>query len=289
MGIDPIVRRHDQVDLMDPHAVDTLFADERPTHVYVAAAKVGGIVANRDLPVDFARDNVLIQTNVLDAAHRHGVEKLLLLGSSCIYPRDCPQPIREDYLLTGPLEATNEPYALAKILGVRMCAGYRRQHGDDFIAAMPTNLYGPGDNYDPEHSHVVPALIRRLHEAARDQLDEVPIWGTGTPRREFLHVDDLADACVFLMDRYSSDEHINVGWGQDISIAELAQLIAEVVGFEGQLTFDTSKPDGTPRKLLDTSKINDLGWSASTPLRDGLQSTYTSFLRDVARDPRPVA
>jgi GDP-L-fucose synthase len=288
-GIEPIVRTHAELDLTDHDAVDAFFAEARPTHVYVAAAKVGGIVANRDFPVDFARDNVLIQTNVLEAAHQHDVTKLLLLGSSCIYPRECPQPIREDYLLTGPLEPTNEPYALAKILGVRMCEGYRRQHGRDFISAMPTNLYGPGDNYDPMHSHVIPGLMRRFHEAARAGVDTVTLWGTGTPRREFLHVDDLAAACTFLMEHYSEAQHINVGWGKDVSIAELATLIADVVGFDGEIELDTTKPDGTPRKLLDTQRINALGWQPAIELRDGLETTYASFLNDVAREARPIA
>ncbi len=288
-GIEPIVRTHAELDLTDSTAVDAFFAEERPTHVYLAAAKVGGIVANRDFPVDFARDNVLIQTAVLEAAHHHEVTKLLFLGSSCIYPRECPQPIREDYLLTGPLEPTNEPYALAKILGVRMCEGYRRQHGRDFISAMPTNLYGPGDNYDPEHSHVIPGMLRRFHEAARRGDEQVVIWGTGTPRREFMHVDDLADACVFLMDHYSDASHVNVGWGEDVSIAELARVIAAVVGFEGELVLDPTRPDGTPRKLLDTSRINALGWRPSVALRDGLESTYEAFLADVAQEARPLA
>lgn len=288
-GIEAIVRTRSELDLADAGAVDAFFASERPTHVYMAAAKVGGIIANRDLPVDFARDNLLIQTNVFEAAHRADVTKLLFLGSSCIYPRECPQPIQEDYLLTGPLEPTNEPYALAKILGVRMCEGYRRQHGRDFISVMPTNLYGPGDNYDPEHSHVIPGMLRRFHEAARRGDEQVVIWGTGTPRREFLHVDDLADACVFLMDSYSEAQHINVGWGSDVSIAELARTIADVVGFEGDLVLDPTKPDGTPRKLLDTSRLNALGWRASIELREGLESTYETFLCEVAREARPIA
>lgn len=276
-GITPIVRTSAELDLRDAAAVDAFFAQEQPTHVYLAAAKVGGIVANRDFPVDFARDNVLIQTAVLEAAHRHDVTKLLFLGSSCIYPRECPQPIREDYLLTGPLEPTNEPYALAKILGVRMCEGYRRQFGRDFISVMPTNLYGPGDNYDPEHSHVIPGLLRRFHEAAARGDEQVVIWGTGTPRREFLHVDDLADACAFLMERYDEAQHINVGWGEDVSIAELARMVADVVGYEGELVQDATRPDGTPRKLLDTTRINALGWRPSIALRDGLESTYAAF------------
>jgi GDP-L-fucose synthase len=281
-GIEPIVRTHAEVDLTDAGAVEGFFAEERPTHVYLAAAKVGGILANRDLPVDFARENVLLQTNVLEAAHRHDVSKLLFLGSSCIYPRECPQPIREEYLLTGPLELTNEPYALAKILGMRMCEGYCRQFGRSFISAMPTNLYGPGDNFDPEHSHVLPALIRRFHEAKEQGDESVVIWGTGAPLREFLHVDDLADACVFLMDHYDEPQHVNVGSGEEVSIAELARLVAEAVGYEGALEFDASKPDGTPRKLLDSGRLGALGWRSSIALRDGISETYDWFCSEMS-------
>ncbi|MCW2961259.1 MAG: GDP-L-fucose synthetase [Thermoleophilia bacterium] len=277
-GIEPIIRTHAELDLTDPRAVEAFFAAERPTSVYLAAAKVGGIIANRDFPVDFGRDNLLIQTHVMEAAHRHDVEKLTFLGSSCIYPRDCPQPIKEEYLLTGPLEPSNEPYALAKIIGVRMCQAYCRQHGRDFISVMPTNLYGPGDNFDPELSHVIPGMLRRFHEAKLSGADEVVIWGTGTPRREFLHVDDMADATVHLARTYSGAEHVNVGWGEDVTISDLARTIAEVVGFDGALRFDTSKPDGTPRKLLDTSALSSLGWKPSIALRAGLDTTYSWFV-----------
>lgn len=276
-GITPIVRTHAELDLTDARSVEAFFAAERPTTVYLAAARVGGIVANRDFPVDFGRDNLMIQTNVLESAHRSDVAKLVFLGSSCIYPRECPQPIREDYLLTGPLEPTNEPYALAKIMGVRMCQAYRAQFGHDFISVMPTNLYGPGDNFDPEHSHVIPGLMRRVHEAQRGGIDRVTIWGTGTPRREFMHVDDMADAAVFLARNYSGAQHVNVGWGRDVAIGELAQAIANTVGYEGVLEFDTSKPDGTPRKLLDTTKLASLGWKPVIELTDGLRETYEWF------------
>lgn len=281
-GIEPIVRTRTELDLTVAGAVDEFFAQERPTHVYLAAAKVGGIIANRDFPVEFGRDNVLIQSNIMESAHQHDVSKLLLLGSSCIYPRDSPQPIREEYLLTGPLEPTNEPYALSKIFGSRMCEAYRRQHGRDYVSVMPTNLYGPGDNFDPEGSHVIPGLLRRFHEAKLAGADSVTVWGTGQPRREFLHVDDLADACVFVMENWSEPEHINIGWGRDISIGELAQAVADVVGFEGMLEFDTSKPDGTPRKMLDTTRLSDLGWSPSIELGDGLAETWDWYLGALA-------
>jgi GDP-L-fucose synthase len=245
--------------------------------VFVAAAKVGGIHANDTYPADFIRDNLQIQTNLVDAAYRHATKKLLFLGSSCIYPKHAPQPMREDSLLTGPLEPTNEWYAIAKIAGVKMCQAYRRQYGFDAISVMPTNLYGPGDNFDLNDSHVLPALIRKFDEAHRQGAPAVEIWGTGTPRREFLHVDDLAHACIFLMEKYSDDQLINVGWGKDVSIAELANIIAETVGFRGQLKFDATKPDGTPRKLLDTSRINRLGWYPSIELRDGIRSTIDWF------------
>ena len=259
--------------------------DRRPQGVFVAAAKVGGIVANRDFPADFLYDNLMIEANVIHASHRCGVEKLLFLGSSCIYPKHAPQPMRESDLLTGPLEPTNEWYAIAKIAGVKLCQAYRRQYGDDFISAMPTNLYGPGDNFDLASSHVLPALMRKAHEAAQSGGSAVEVWGTGAPRREFLHVDDLADACVFLMKHYSADEHVNVGSGQEVSIRELTELIARVVGFRGGFAFDPSRPDGTPRKLLDTAKLGALGWSARIGLEEGIAQTYRWYCenRDFVR------
>jgi GDP-L-fucose synthase len=254
--------------------VNDWFSTNNIEHVYLAAAKVGGIHANSTYPAEFIATNLAIQQNVIHAAWEHGVQKLLFLGSSCIYPRDAAQPMREDALLSGPLEPTNEWYAIAKIAGIKMCQAYRQQYGFNAISLMPTNLYGPGDNFDLENSHVLPALIRKFHEAKEAGADAVEVWGTGTPQREFLHVDDLADACAFLMENYDSGEIVNVGWGKDISIGELAHLIAEVVGFEGELAFDSSKPDGTPRKLLDTSRLSSLGWSPSISLRDGIEETY---------------
>jgi len=267
-----------QVDLRNQAAVNEFFAAMRPDRVFLAAARVGGIFANDTEPARFLADNLQIQTNVIDAAYRNGTRKLLFLGSSCIYPKHAAQPMAEDCLLTGPLEPTNEWYAIAKIAGLKMCQAYRRQYGFNAISAMPTNLYGPGDNFDLRHSHVLPALVRRFHEAKEARQPEVTIWGTGTPRREFLHVDDLAAACVFLMRTYEGETALNVGWGKDIAIAELAALIGETVGYTGRLTFDTSKPDGTPRKLLDVSRLSALGWSAGISLRDGLASTYKWFL-----------
>ena len=275
---DLVLRTRDELDLRDNGAVRAFFEAERPTHVILAAAKVGGILANSRYPVDFLRDNLAIELNVIDAAHAAGVRKLLFLGSSCIYPKFAQQPIREEYLLTGALEPTNEPYAIAKIAGIKLCEAYRRQYGADFITAMPTNLYGPGDNFDLETSHVLPALIRRFHEAKLRGATSVTLWGTGSPRREFLHVDDLADACLHLMRRYSADGTINVGTGEDVTIRELAELIREVVGYEGEIEFDTSMPDGTPRKLLDVSKLTGLGWKARIPLREGIQETYRWYL-----------
>jgi GDP-L-fucose synthase len=248
--------------------------------VFLAAAKVGGIFANDRYPADFLYDNLMIEANVIQAAHLIGVEKLLFLGSSCIYPKFAPQPITEDALLAGPLEPTNEWYAIAKIAGVKLCQAYRRQHARDFISAMPTNLYGSGDNYDLNTSHVIPALLRKAHDAKLSGAPSLEIWGTGKPLREFLHVDDCADACVFLMNRYSADEHVNVGSGVDLSIADLAKLVCEVVGFDGELHFDTSKPDGTPRKLMSSEKLKALGWVASIELRNGLQAAYQSMLTE---------
>lgn len=273
-----ITRDRVQLDLAEAAAVDAFFAEQRPEFVFMAAARVGGIHANNTCPVEFLRDNLLLQTHVISAAHRHGVRKLLFLGSSCIYPRDAPQPMTEESLLTGPLEPTNQWYAIAKIAGIKLCQAYRRQYGFDAISVMPTNLYGPGDNFHPEDSHVLPALIRRFHEARQAGLDEVVVWGTGTPRREFLYVDDLADACLFLMQHYSDEAPINVGVGQDIAIAGLAALVAGVTGFGGRVRYDTTRPDGTARKLLDVSRINALGWRARTGLREGLTSTCRWFV-----------
>ena len=277
-----IAKTRQELDLLNQSAVDRFFAAERPEYVFLAAAKVGGILANSTQPAEFIYENLLVQINVIDAAYRHGAKKLLFLGSSCIYPKFAPQPIREDALLTSPLEPTNEPYAIAKIAGLKMAEAYRKQYGFDAISLMPTNLYGPHDNFDPESSHVVPALIRRFHEAAQRNSPEVTLWGTGTVRREFLHVDDLADACVFLMQNYDRPEIINVGTGEDVTIRELAELIAEITGFRGRIVQDTSKPDGTPRKLLDVSRLNALGWRARINLREGLEQTYRWFTTHIA-------
>lgn len=271
------------LDLMDQAATRAWFADNRPDAVFVAAAKVGGILANNTYPADFLYDNLMIEANVIEAAYRHGVEKLLFLGSSCIYPKFAPQPISEDALLTGSLEPTNEWYAIAKIAGIKLAQAYRKQHGCDFISAMPTNLYGPGDNFDLASSHVLPALLRKAHEAKLAGDPALTIWGSGSPRREFLHVDDLADACIFLMTHYSGDAHVNVGCGEDIPILELAQLIAKIVGFEGEISRDLIKPDGTPRKLLDVSELERMGWRASIGLEEGIASTYRWFLDHVAK------
>ena len=275
---DLVLRTRSEADLTDAAQVDRLFARERPTHVFVAAARVGGILANSTYPADFIRDNLAIELNVISAAHRHGVEKLLFLGSSCIYPKHAPQPMKEEHLLTGPLEPTNEAYAVAKIAGIKLCQAYHAQHGSRFISLMPTNLYGPNDNFDLETSHVLPALIRKFHEAKASDAAEVVVWGSGRPRREFLHVDDLAHACVHLMETYDDPDLVNVGTGQDLSIRELAELVRDVVGFEGELVFDRSKPDGTPRKLLDVSRLASLGWAASIGLREGIEDTYRWFL-----------
>jgi GDP-L-fucose synthase len=273
-----LLRPKADLDLRDQAAVEQFFVAERPEFVMLAAAKVGGIHANNTYPADFLRDNLQIQSNVIDAAYRHGVRKLLFLGSSCIYPKLAPQPMPESCLLTGALEPTNQWYAIAKIAGVLMCQAYRRQYGFNAIAPMPTNLYGPGDNFDLQTSHVLPALIRKFHDAKVRGEREVIVWGTGTPRREFLHVDDLADACLFLMREYEDGTPINVGWGEDVTIRELAQLVQEAVGFSGQLRFDPGKPDGAPRKLLDTSRLRAHGWAPRIGLRDGIASTYRWFL-----------
>lgn len=270
------------LDLTRESQVREFFAEHRPQYVFLAAAKVGGIIANDTYPADFIRDNLAIQTNVIDAAYRNGVLKLLFLGSNCVYPKQADQPVREEYLLTGSLEPTNEWYAIAKIAGLKMCQAYRRQYGFNAISAMPVNLYGPGDNFSLKAAHVLPALIRKFHEAKQRNDFEVEVWGTGKPRREFLHVDDLADACVFLMERYESEYWINVGWGRDESIKDLAETIAQIVGYRGSLRFDTSKPDGTPRKLLDTSRLNELGWRPRIGLEAGIRATYAWFLENQA-------
>ncbi len=271
------------VDLTRQAETEDWLAEHRPDAVVMAAARVGGILANDTYPADFLWDNLAMEANVIRAAHRAGVEKLLFLGSSCIYPREAPQPMGEDALLTGPLEPTNEWYAVAKIAGIKLCQAYRRQHGADFISAMPTNLYGPGDNFDLESSHVVPALIRKAHEAKVRGDDAMVLWGSGTPRREFLHVEDCADALVFLLQHYSGESHVNVGTGTEVTIAELAETVCRVVGFEGRLAHDTSKPDGMPRKLLDVSRLTALGWTAKTPLEQGLADTYAWYLENVAQ------
>ena len=269
-----LLRTSAELDLREQAAVRQFFATERPKYVFLAAAKVGGIWANQTSPADFIRDNLQIQTNVIDAAYHSGVQKLLFLGSSCIYPKFAEQPIREQSLLSGSLEPTNEFYAIAKIAGLKMCAAYRRQYAFDAISAMPTNLYGPGDNFNPETSHVIPALLRKFHAAKMHGEKEVVVWGTGAPRREFLHVDDLASACLHLMQNYSAEGCVNVGCGEDLSILELAGLVADVTEFGGRIVFDDSRPDGTPRKLLDTSLLDSLGWAPSIPLRQGLEETY---------------
>src|SRR5271170_4847431 len=279
-----VLRSHDELDLTDLEATRRFFSQERPEYVFLAAAKVGGILANSTYPADFIRDNLRIQTNVIESSHRNGVKRLLFLGSSCIYPKLCPQPIKEEYLLTGPLEATNRAYALAKIAGIEMCWSYNRQYGTQFLAAMPTNLYGPGDNFDLTKSHVLPALIRKAVEAKAAGEKKMVVWGTGMPRRELLYSDDLAEACVFLMnlpdDRFqtllNSEEPplINIGTGHDLSVRELAELVCRVIGFSGALEFDTTKPDGTPQKLMDSSRIHALGWHARTTLEEGIRRTY---------------
>lgn len=272
--------KRSEMDLRDQAAVNSWFAQARPQVVFLAAAKVGGIVANNTLRAEFIYENIVIATNIIHAAHVVKTEKLMFLGSSCIYPRLAAQPLREDSLLTGPLEPTNEPYAIAKIAGIKMVEAYRSQYGSDFINVMPTNLYGPGDNYHPEYSHVVAALIRRFHEAKETRAPNVVVWGTGTPKREFLYVDDMADACVHLMRNYSGEDLINIGIGEDITIAEFARVVADTVGYEGEIVFDPSKPDGTPRKLLDVGKLAKFGWRATTRLDDGIKLAYQAFLKE---------
>ena len=281
-----IGRSRQSLDLRDKHGVERFFVEEKPEYVFLAAARVGGIVANDSYPADFIRDNLQIQTNVIDGSWRHGVKKLCFLGSSCVYPRLSPQPIKEESLLSGPLEPTNEWYAVAKIAGIKMCQAYARQHEFNAISIMPTNLYGRDDNFDLETSHVVPALIRKFHEAKKANAGDVTVWGSGNPLREFLYVDDLADAACFLMDEYDSPEIINVGCGKDVRIAELAELIQSVVGFEGEIVFDRSKPDGTPRKLLDVSKQSSLGWRPRINLGDGLRLTYAWYLEQASSGKR---
>jgi len=275
-----IVRSRQETDLENQSAVLKLFLEEKPEYVFMAAAKVGGILANSTYPVDFIRSNLMVQNNIIDASFFSGVKKLQFLGSSCIYPKLCPQPIKEEYLLTGALEPTNEFYAIAKIAGIKMCQAYHRQHGFNAISLMPTNLYGPGDNFDLNSSHVMPALIRKFHDAKLAGKKEVVMWGTGTPMREFLHVDDLAEACVHLMQTYNDPEIVNVGTGEDVTIRELAEIVKKVVGFDGEIVQDLTKPDGTPRKLLDVSKLHGLGWKHRTDLEKGIESTYSWFLEN---------
>jgi GDP-L-fucose synthase len=282
-GCEMIVAGREVVDLLRQEAVERFMAAQRPDAIFFAAAKVGGIFANDSQPADFLYDNLVIETNIINAAYRNGVAKLLFLGSSCIYPKDADQPIREDALLTGPLEPTNEWYAIAKIAGIKLAQAFRKQYGADFISAMPTNLYGPGDNYDLSSSHVLPALLRKAHEAKAAGADHITIWGTGTPRREFLHADDCADACVFLMKTYSGFEHVNVGSGEDITILKLADLVCRVVGFDGGIVIDTSKPDGTMRKLMSGEKLKAMGWTPQIALEDGVRRAYAAFLKQGVR------
>jgi len=277
-----VTRTHQELDLLDQAAVHAFMQTEKPGYIFLAAAKVGGIQANNIYRADFIYQNLMIEANVIGAAHKAGVMRMLVLGSSCIYPRDCPQPIREEYLLTGPLEATNEPYAIAKIAGVKMCESYNRQYGTQYVSAMPTNLYGPNDNYDLANSHVLPALLRKAHEAKQRGDTQLSVWGSGKPMREFMHVDDMADASVFIMENGIDDGLYNVGTGTDVTIRELAETIMAEVGFEGELVFDTSKPDGTPRKLLDVSSLRTRGWSARIDLKEGIARTYQDFCSNVA-------
>jgi len=268
-----------QLDLLDQQAVDSFFREYSPEYVFLAAAKVGGIKANRDMKADFIYENLMIQTNIIKSSYSYDVKKLVFLGSSCIYPKFCDQPIKEEYLMTGELEPTNDAYAIAKIAGIKMCQSYNEQYGTNFISVMPTNLYGPNDNYDLNNSHVLPAMIRKFHEAKLEDRESVEIWGTGTPKREFLYVDDLADACVFLMNNYSENEIVNIGTGQDVTIAELAVAISKVVGYKGNIYYNTEMPDGTPRKLLDVSKLEEIGWKYSTSLIEGIEKTYKDYVK----------
>lgn len=273
-----VTRTSGELDLRSQAAVQTFFEEEKPAYVFLAAAKVGGIMANNTYRAEFLYDNLMIETNIIHAAYTVGVEKLMFLGSSCIYPKLAPQPLKEDYLLTGPLEYTNEPYAIAKIAGIKLCEAYRDQYGCNFISAMPTNLYGIGDNYHPQNSHVLPALIRKFHEAKESDAASVTVWGSGKPMREFLYADDLAEACIYLMHHYSEKQLVNIGTGEDLTIKELAELIKDVVGYSGEIVFDASKPDGTPRKLMDVSKLNGLGWKHHTTLEQGIKLAYRDFL-----------
>lgn len=275
-----VYRTSSELDLRNQQAVNDFFKTEKPDFVVLAAAKVGGIHANNVYRADFLYDNLMMEANIIQACHAFSVQKMLFLGSSCIYPKLCPQPIKEEYLLTGTLEPTNEPYAIAKIAGIKLAETFRSQYGSNFISAMPTNLYGPNDNYDLNNSHVLPALIRKFHEAKVNGTQQVTVWGTGSPRREFLHVDDLAEACYFLLQNYNDSQWLNIGTGEDITIKELAETVKEIVGFEGELIFDTTKPDGTPRKLLDVSKVNNLGWKAKIGLNEGIESVYTELQAD---------
>ncbi|MGG1518921.1 GDP-L-fucose synthase [Paenibacillus oryzisoli] len=279
-----VARTSKELDLRDQQQVDAFFKCEMPEYVFLSAAKVGGILANANFPAQFLYDNLMIQSNVIEAARKYNVEKLLFLGSTCIYPKHAPQPLKEAYLMTGELEPTNEPYAIAKIAGIKMCNAYNRQYGTNFLSVMPTNLYGPNDNFDLETSHVLPALMRKIHDAKVNQVPEVTVWGTGTPLREFLHVDDLADACVTIMQRFAHKdigEFVNIGTGRDITIHDLAKVLCEVIGYEGRIVFDSSKPDGTPRKVTDVSMINQLGWSSKTSLKTGIEDTYKWFKQNI--------
>ena len=276
-----LTRTHSELDLTNQQAVNNFFEEMRPEYVFLAAAKVGGILANSTYPAEFIYENLMIEANVIHAAYTHGVKKLLFLGSSCIYPKLAPQPLKEEYLLTGELEVTNEAYAIAKIAGIRLCKHYNEQYGTNFISVMPTNLYGPNDNYDPETSHAMAALIRKFHDAKVNDARQVVVWGTGSPMREFLHVDDMADACVYLMENYDASdigEFVNIGVGEDLTIRDLAEMIKDIVGYEGEIVFDTSKPDGTPRKLLDVTKLHNLGWHAKISLEDGIKQAYNWYV-----------
>ncbi|OIN60332.1 GDP-L-fucose synthase [Arsenicibacter rosenii] len=276
-----LMRTSSELDLRNQEAVNAFFTAEKPDYVFLAAAKVGGILANNTYRGEFLYDNLMIEANIIHAAYQNGVKKLMFLGSSCIYPKMAPQPLKEDYLLSGFLEATNEPYAIAKIAGIKLCEAYRSQYGSNFISAMPTNLYGPNDNYDLQGSHVLPALIRKFHEAKINNQPTVEVWGSGSPRREFLHADDLADACFFLMQNYDGELFVNIGTGEDVTIRELAEMVKEAVGFAGEIRWNTDKPDGTPRKLMDVSRLHDMGWRHTTDLKEGIQKTYQDFLANV--------
>ena len=276
---DIITLSKSQLNLLDQNSVDKFFREYSPEYVFLAAAKVGGIKANRDMKADFIYENLMIQTNIIKSSYSYDVKKLIFLGSSCIYPKFCEQPIKEEYLMTGELESTNDAYAIAKIAGIKMCQSYNEQYGTNFISAMPTNLYGPNDNYDLNNSHVLPAMIRKFHEAKLEGKKSVEIWGTGTPKREFLYVEDLADACVFLMNNYSESEIVNIGTGQDVTIAELAVGISKIVGYDGEIKYNTEMPDGTPRKLLDVSRLEEIGWKYSTSLKEGIEKTYKDYVK----------